>query len=630
MNKQSTIFAGSAIVIAIALAVYIGVFKINWDEKSATPEEAQTAQVSNRDIFSYVPADTLFFFGGLSTVSFQEAAKVMTPGNDWMANADWSQQLSADDKKMMPPAGLMINSLMSKYMELLKDPQSAGSKIGMEDQIDVVTYSVGFIPVMRLKVSDSNTFNGFIDEVEKQAGVNTTKAVLGDMNLRSYSMDAPGSKNKSHTNLIIGSNKQYAIFSLATKIEDEKTRELIVGATKPANALDASATLNPIKTKYGFHPAYIGYINHQEIMKGITGDGNGEFGRMLDSVINMAKQANADIAQPAEGSEPAQADSGDPLQAVRTEACRKELMTMVNSWPQTVFGYTKMDLNSQPKIMDAKMIIEGTDAEFMKSMQSVRGFIPGMLMETSSQPVFGFGFGINMDALSPFVAQASQDFISKDYQCDFLAQYKQTLTQSNPAMALGMMSGMTAGVQGASIAVLEVEGKLDVSQPGAIPEINKLDAIITISTKNPQQLLMMAANMQPGMPPIQLPADGTPIDFPLPLPIPALSQMKMALKGNHIVAYVGEKATQMADSLANEPLNPSGIFAINIDFGKYMSLIASAATESIEKNPGNQPAALTDQEKAMLDAMAKTKMQFVETLDFENEGIAFDIKMQTE
>jgi len=368
-------------------------------------------------------------------------------------------------------------------------------------------------------------------------------------------------------------------------------------------------------------------------MKGITGEGNGEFGRMLDAVINMANQDNPDSGNDTTDSSKANTTppaNEKPLDAFRTDACRKEMMALVASWPQSVFGYTKMEFKSSPKNLEASMIIEGTDAEFMKSMKTLRGYIPKMLLNTRERPAFGIGFGVNMDSLSPFVAKATQGFISKEYQCDFLAQTKQSLVQSNPAMALGMMSGMVSGVQGVSVTVFEIEGKLDVSQPGAIPEINKIDALITISSSNPQQLLMMASNMQPGMPPLQLPPDGTPIDLPVPLPVPALAQMKLALKGSHITAYVGERATKFAQSMASEKLEPSGIFVVNIDFGKYMALIADAAKANIDSNQGNhQPTTLSKKDQAMLDAISKTNMQMVESLDIRDEGVAFDIKMQT-
>lgn len=633
MNKQANLFAGIAVVVAVSIVAYIGFFKIDRDKGSATSNSGQPQAETNREIFSYVPADTLFFFGGLSTMSFEDAISVMNPGGGWIQHAELSNQLSDEEKKQMPSAALMVNSLMSDYMKLLKEPQSAGSKLGIGDHIDAISYTIGFIPVLRIKLEDSKAFNQFVDAIEKQESIIPTKSVIGDMNLRAYSLDVPGDSNPSAANLIIGSNSQYAIFSLATKIEDEKTRQLIVGASKPEKPLDAIATLQPIKTKYHFHPAYIGYVNHREIMKGITGEGNGEFGRMLDAVINMANQANADAGEDAvknqsnENTTPPANEK--PLEAIRTDACRKEMMALVDAWPQSVFGYTKLEIKAPPTSLEASMIIEGTDEEFMKTMQTLRGYIPKMLLDTSERPAFGFGLGINIDALSPFVAKATQGFISKQYQCDFLAQTKQSLVQSNPAMALGMMSGMVSGIQGVSVTVFDMEGKLDVSQPGAIPEINKIDAMITISSSNPQQLLMMAANMQPGMPPLQLPPDGTPIDLPVPLPIPALAQMKLALKGNHIIAYIGERATKYAESMASEKLEPRGIFAINMDFGKYMSLIAEAARADIEANQDNQPTSLAKKDQAMLDAISKTNMQFVETMDIRKDGIAFDIKMQT-
>ena len=627
--KLPNLLAGVAVVIAVTLAAYIGIYKMNWDKGSTGPEGTQTQIDASRDIFTYVPSDTLFFFGGLSTTSFEEAVKFMNAGGNWMQQAAWSGGLGEEEKSAMPPGARMINALMTRYIEILKDPGTAGNKLGIGKQVDAVSYSVGFIPVLRIKLADVSAFNKYIDEVESNEKLTPTKSTIGDVNLRSYSLDTPDAQEASGVNLIIGADKQYAVFSLTTKIEDDKTRQLIVGTSKPAKSIDAKAALEPIKARYGFHPAYIGYVNHKEIMRGLTGEGNSAFGKMLDAVINMAGEQPVNPADKNAEENAATGGSDNPLEAIRTEACRKEMMAMVDSWPQTVFGYTKMEFDSRPMNLEANMIFEGTDAKFMKAMQAIRGYIPKVLLNTSDRPAFGLGIGINMDALSPFVAQATQGFISKEYQCDALAQIKLSLSQSNPAMALGMMSGMVSGVQGVSITVLDVQGNLDVGQTGSVPEITALDAIVTISTSNPQQLLMMAGNFQPGMPPLQLPPDGTPVDLPVPLPIPALGQAKMALKGNHIVVYVGEKATKIANSLATEKLTPTGVFAFNIDFGKYMSLIVDAAKAGLEANQQSKATALSKKEQEMLDALSKIDMQLVETMDIRKEGIGFDIKMLT-
>jgi len=637
--SQSRAFVGIIIVIAVALVGYVGYFKIDWN-KSASTETAQTDSGQSRNILSYVPADTLFFIGGLEPIPFQHAIDMIAPGSGWLKHADWSQQLTDEEKANMPPAGRMITSLLSEYMRIMQDPATASSKLGTGDKIESVAYTVGFIPVMRIKLADATAFNKLIDQAE--ANVNTTpkKQTIGDINLRSYSFDKPGAENPSETNLVIGTSEQYAVISISSKLESEQAHKVIVGSNKPAQSLANLTVLQDIIEKHNFLPAYVGYVNHREIMKGLTGEGNNEFGRMLDTAIAMAEEASAKAAanqankegQPpnpaAESSNPA-VKNENPLDAIRTADCRKELMLIVESWPQTVMGYTKMDLDNKPKLMQARMLVESTDTVFMQDMQKIRGFIPATLKDVSQKPVFAFGLGLNVDALAPFIIKAIQDFTSKEYKCEVLAETKMSLLQSNPAMALGMMSGMVAGLQGISAMVLDVDGNFDISQQGTPPDIKNIDAIITVSSANPQQLLMMIANMQPGMPPVQLPPDGTPIDFPAPIAMPNGETIKLALKGSHIVAYMGTKSAQLANSLSQIELKPNGLFAFNMDFGKYMKMIANMA-ENAPQADATKPTAMTDQEKQMIKALSNMNMQIVESFDIDPNGVAFDVKMTME
>jgi hypothetical protein len=633
--KQSRIFGGFVIVIALTLVGYIAFAKIGWQNLFGGSGDMQADAGQDREILTYVPADTLFFFGGLEPMPFKHATDMMGAGSGWLQHADWSKQLTDEEKAAMPPAAKMITGLFSEYMQTMKQSDSAAAKLGVGQQIDSVAYSVGVIPVMRTKLADAVAFTAFLDRAEKKVGVKAEQQKAGNINLRYYSFDKPDAEEPSDVDLLIATGDQFAVFSIASKVEGEKARQVILGNAKPEQSLANLTTLQDIRNKYNFHPTYVSYVNHKEIMKGLTSEGGNEFGRMLDTIIDMAAATATKASAQSEGdmagemTEPpamATAKPENPLAAIRTDACRKELMAMVESWPQTVIGYTNLDMDSKPKVMEARMVIENTDPAFMQEMQKIRGFIPAVLQDVKQNPVMGFGLGINIDALSPFIAKAIQEFTAKDYQCESLAQVKQSLLQSNPAMALGMMSGMVAGVQGVSAIIMDINGTMDFAQPGIPPDVKSLDAIITISSSNPQQLLMMAANMQPGMPPLQLPPDGTPIDFPAPLPLPNGAQLKLALKGNHIVAYVGEQSAQLADQLAQDKLQPNGMFAFNMDFGKYMKLITTAAQASANTDDASQ-VAMTDQDKAMLDAMSKINMQLVESFDIGKEGIDFGVKM---
>ena len=81
--NQSRLFGGVIVVVAVAIVGYIGYFKIDRD-KSGTTESIQAGAGQSREILTYVPADTLFFIGGLESIPFQHAIDMMAPGSGWL------------------------------------------------------------------------------------------------------------------------------------------------------------------------------------------------------------------------------------------------------------------------------------------------------------------------------------------------------------------------------------------------------------------------------------------------------------------------------------------------------------------------------------------------------------------
>lgn len=643
--KKLTIISVLIAVIALGLVAYLGYFKTDLGTKLDTTGPATIAVTfKGRETLTYVPADTLFFYGGITTIPFTEITAVMAPQLRLMKNPDLSKGISDEARAKYPPAALMIMGMISRNIEYLQQPDAA-ARFGVGADVDMVSYSVGFIPVVRIKLADTAVFNKYIDDVEQYTKLKAEQKTVGNVNFRAFSFDRAGDNNPSGIELLIGVNNGYAIITLFSKVESSDVQNIIAGTTKPAKSLATSTLLPDIQAKYQFLPSHLGFINHREIINGITSADGNEFARMLDTVVNMAHKAklagdtnNAAPPAPAPAPSTESATAATPpadnvLDTLRTQACRTELTDLINRWPQTVFGYTKLDLNSKPHVIEARMLVENTDASFMQDMQKIRGFIPAVLHETKQPPVFGFGLGVNIDAVSPFIANTIQGFIAKEYQCKYLMQARQKLMESNPAMALGMMSGMAGGVQGISVSIIDIDGSLMPSQPGMPPDIKSLDALVTVSSANPQRLLMLASTFLPGKQPLQLPADGSAIDFPIPFPLPNGAAVKLALKGNSIVAYTGEKAAKLADALSKEPIQANGLMTFNMNFGKYMKMLSSvaqahAATPATgAQMPGP---ALSEQDKQVLEAMANSNMQFVESFDIDKNGIALDVKMMSE
>ena len=66
-----------------------------------------------------------------------------------------------------------------------------------------------------------------------------------------------------------------------------------------------------------------------------------------------------------------------------------------------------------------------------------------------------------------------------------------------------------------------------------------------------------------------------------------------------------------------------------MDFGKYMKMVANVA-QNAPPADGNKPAAMSEQDKKMIEAMSSMKMQFVESFDINSDGLTFDVKMTIE
>ncbi len=626
MNKIG-FFQRVAVVAAVGLIATAGYFTLKKSDNvlagSSTTSSALAASIVQRDILSYVPADTIYFFGGLESAPFQKTLEVFSPGWSWLKKTDMSTFLEQDKTKDVPPAGKMILGLYVEYMKVLNKPSEVASRLGLGENLDAAIYSVGVLPVMRVKLTDAEAFNALLNRAEKSVGITPELHTYGGSTYRIYGFEQAG-KNKAPLDLIIGEKDQYMVFALTASSLSDDMRNRILGLTKPKKSLADITLLADIKTKYNYHPAYLGYLNHREIMLGLTATDDNEFGRMLDHFINIMLSNNND--QPPL---PSQHDlqpiasidrlsSQHPLSTIQTAECRSELMAITETWPRSVFGYTQMDLG-KPTKMTARGLIESTNGSLMNDLQTLRGFIPEYLFDINKRLLFGVGIGINIDGLTPVVTQIMKRLTEKDYQCQWLSDMKQSLAKLNPVFAMSMMAGMAAGVQGISFSVIDFDGTIDISQKKLPADMRNLDAIVTLSATNPESLLMMASGMLPGIP--ALPSDGTPVDLPLPFTLPNGESVKLAMKGNHLTAYIGKQAEQIANSLADVALSATGLSVINMNFGKYFSVLYNAMFS------GKQAASIPKESKQMFEDMRNMDAQVVESFDITSQGLVVEMKM---
>lgn len=612
--------------------------------------QAITKTGAKRDILTYVPADTVYFFGGVKAASFEDTTQVME-SFDWLRKIDWSVlELDEADIAKMPPAVKMIVGLYAEYIKAFDDA-GATQKFGTGPEFDSVLYAVGLMPVMRVKLENTQAFNKFLDTAEQFMHANAEKLVIDGVTFRSYSLDPQDVDQPSNIKLIIGAHDNYGVFSLLAGMESDSARSIIAGAVKPAISLVNVPTLENIINRHKFHPAYFGYFNHKAIVNGITDPHQNEFGKMLDAILSKeiqfseiaddlsgqnesqneqdsGQKSNPESSAGGESSNPAEYQS--PFVSIRTVECREDLLQIMDNWPFTLYGYRQFDLAAQPKVVATRMILESHDQQFISGLRTLRGYIPDVVINDFNQHLFGFGFGFNADALMPFVTKTYQSLINRKFKCDPLKKLQQQAGKFNPALFAGLASGLMKGLDGMSVIVFDFDGTFDFEDDNKKPQIRSIDALATVSAQSPAMLALTANSMLKNTNvDITIPMDGSEVEIPLPGPWKLKQKLKVTVKGNHIIAYVGDKAKQAAERLASEHLRANGMYTYSIDISAVMSFVENLMAK------GDATKTTSDKEKRIQEAfvrpivaaVAKMNAHYSEAYDVTPYGIVWDTKM---
>ncbi len=568
------------------------------------------SKTSTRDILSYAPADTLLFLGGLEPSRFQDMLKVSMPdaGGPQMEWPMFGETENTDPPP--PPAAAFVEGILVEYMKAIKTPETAAKSLGIKENVEGIVYTVGAIPVVRFSLASNRDFLAFLDRAENISKVSHKKYSFHDLALRGYAMETGKGEDEKALELIVTVQNDYGVITIALPEHNrDALLEHALGIKKPSASLADTKILQNLRDKYDFHPSYLGYIDHTILIEGLTQPNKNQFGRMIDGFIKAnSKTHNTSDVEPSPSKE-------HPLASIQTPACQRELSSIVNTWPRSVMGYTKLDIKKHPMAFQAIALLEVNDQELLNSLKTLRGYIPPHLRGPSNDTLFGFGLGFNMDALLPFLTKTVQDILQTPYECAPLKDIKQKLATSNGMAAIGMASGMLAGLQGISASIFNIDGSIDLASKK--PNIKAVDAMLTLSASNPQSFIMMAANFVPPLASLQIPNDGTAVNLPLPLPIPLTDTPKIAIKGKHIVAYIGKEARKQAEKLDTSALEQHALLAFNIDHGQYLELLSTVAEEN--KNSTNKK-----QVTKPLIQKPSSKTHMNQIMDISKHGISME------
>ncbi|MCL1090672.1 hypothetical protein L2744_13935 [Shewanella profunda] len=519
-------------------------------------QHGTSSSVSANPLLDYVPADTPVFSGQLKPFPLKAYLHSIS-GNYQQYPTDVFAELGELDS----PMGKFFVSIYQQYMDGIKDPALLLKTFGFPDEIKPYFYTLGALPVLKIDVDQVAAFWAVLDKAEKDSGVAHEIRQVGGVDYRAYALSDDSSSEKA--DLLFAHKDGILTVTFSTSVTEPELLEMALGLKKAPQSLAASGMLQEIIKTHGFMEDSISFINHVEIVKALTSPDSNMLSKQLTKLFAAENSGE------------------DPLAEIRTPECRAELSAIAANWPRTVAGLTAFSVTEKESHMAASFVVETKNQPILTALQKMRGFIPAHLANIDST-IFSMGLGFDVNEVTPSLTAIWDDLQKPQLTCAPLAELQTELSQQSPAM-LGMFTGMANGVKGMSISLLDYKMGTQESEP----QLESLDALVSLSADNPAMLFNMVKPFAPMLAEVQLAENGDATDLSPLLMLPPELGIKpmLAIKGQHLVVYSGDKGLALADKLASEKLSANGMYSLSADYGKMFTPILTLLEMSGEPIP---------------------------------------------
>ncbi len=543
----------------------------------------QQQSSDDNNVLSYVPSDTPLFTGQLTPFPIKD----YIASSPHLIDPSDQAQIEALHDQETPSLHFLAN-LMKAYQDGLKDADLLVKTFGLADQVRGYFYTLGLLPVFKLEVVNPQAIWDLLDKNEQETGFIHKEGKLKDVTYRTYPLTE--NNNGKSINLLVAQSNGILTITIEGDFVSEDLLAMALGLEKPSKSLADTTTISDIIEQHQFSDASVGFINNIEIIKGLTSkDGN----QLAKQLTELSKE-----------------EGQNPFEMLQTEVCKNELNSIAQNWPRTAFGYTQVDISKDESTLGFSAIIESKNQAILGALKALRGFIPNYTQNFENN-VIATSIGLDVSQLSNSLTTILSDLTTPSFQCAPLADIQYQIKASGQSLAmLGMGANMAAGVKGISAAIFDYS----ISENNDQAQLDSFDSLLAIHLDNPVATFNSLKMFVPQLQQIELTDNGPAVSLNKLFPTPPELNLdaKLAIKGNHLVIYNGNKGLQEAEKLALEKLSANGIYQLSFDAKKILTPISDAAKLAGEIIP----------EEAMFLMDYDARMNI--TLEINDQGIRFD------
>lgn len=417
---------------------------------------------------------------------------------------------------------------------------------GIDRDSAFAMYGDGLLPVFRMRLSDRDKFEATIARLESRATEKFQIGTVGEDSYRYYDIE--------EARFVVATPGENAVITLVPTSYSEDRLARALGFVKPQD--NVGDNLGQIADEYGFTDHFAGYIDVEKIAASFLGDPSGLNTELLQSIEH------------------------DP--ADLTAECRAEFAGLASLSPRIVLGYTDVNM----KFIETDMVVELRD-DIAAGLATLPAVVPGLGLDQGG--LFTFGFSIDMLAAREFY-EARLDAMEADpFKCEALGELQAGVAKGREALAQPLPP-VVYSFRGLLAHVVDVKGMdLATSKP---PE--SIDASILFAMENAQDLVNMAAMMNPQVAAMNLLPDGKARQLDLPQLADVAEQAFAALSSAGLAVSLGEGSDERAEAmLVADGETPPPFVSVSMDSKRYYEFVGEAMMQEDASEDGEpQPLAI--------------------------------------
>lgn len=521
----------------------------------------------SKELLQYIPADTPYVFAFTKpfpddlTERFEVTADKTLAAYRTIIDyyvAEAIAEAEASEQEDDVAAAEKLQAFMSEFKTLLSVKGLREAGVGRDALFAM--YGDSILPVIRIALTDNEAFDATIARLEAKAEEELLTGEVGDESYRYLDIE--------EFRLIVATPGEDAVIAIVPGSAGEARLSEVLGLKIPEDNLAKNRLLRDIAREYDFTDHFVSFVDVERVAAALLND---ESGRNTE----FAVAAGLDLS-------------------TLSAACKSELTDIAAIAPRIVAGYT--EVNS--KALRASLVVE-LRADIASGAATLPAAVPGLGLDAGG--LFSFGFSLNPLAARSFY-EARLDAMEADpFECEHLADLQAGTAKGREALAQPLPP-VVYSFRGFMANVTGLEG-MDLATETP-PE--SIDATILLAMENAQDLITMAAMMDPNVAAMNLLPDGKAKQLDLPQLAEIAEQAFAALSESALSVSLGEGADVNAEAmLAADVQSPNPFVAFNMDARQYYEFIGKAGVQ--EPDPeSDEPPMPPEVRNAMQDIMVSS------------------------